>query len=1092
MFKKNIIKLFSTSVISLLLTIPLVLLGVNGYTQNIQQPAKYLVTGIVKDVEGDGISNCTVWNRHTNNKVLTDNNGGFTIEAVKGDTLQISHINYATSITAIKDNATSLTIVLEKADGMQDEVVVFSGYEQIQKGRTSGAYNKVDNKLLNEQVSANILDRLQNVSNVYFDKKQLQTSTGRPITIRGLSTINGYTDPLIVLDNFPYTGDIENINPNDIESITVLKDATAASIWGAKSANGVIVITTKKSRYNQRVGINFTSNVSITDLPNLYTNPQMSIKDYIGVEEYLFSRGYNLSDTANLYRPPLTPIYEMLLKRKAGRISSQDSASFINNLLKVDPAKQYLDAFYQNAITQQYNLSVSGGSGRHSWLLSASYNKLLKNLKLNDGNKKNLRLTNSYKATKNLELSMGLYYTHSISNTYLTPTYNSIAIGTKQVPYLRFMDDNGNALSVDRYLRGIYTDTVGSGSLMDWKYYPLTDYQHRKITNTTQSLLMNFSASYQFLKNFNLVVNYQQEQQFLAKDELYDVESYYARDLINRFAQRKSSGSNEFIFNIPQGNIYTLQQSKGFSYNTRAQLNYAKKWNKLSLNVLAGSELSEVKGYGGSSITAYGYNEDPLYYTNVNFQTSFIDLVNGRSAKIPNTPSIGSTDIRRFVSSYINASLNYNQRYTFNTSLRRDAANTFGLTTNDKWNPFWSAGTAWNITNEKFWNVSWVSHLRLRATLGIGGNIDPSRTALPLAFSQTDITSGFPALRITDINNPSLRWEKSKQLNIALDFEILNDRLSGSLDYYFKKATDLFGPAPLDYTAWGSSSTVVKNVASMKGKGVEMSLVSTNLLKPVLWTTNLMLNYNTSKVTDYYLTENQLVGSVIPSGGRTISPVIGKQLYSFFAYRWGGLNANGDPQGYLGNQLSTDYAKIFATKINDLDSNSFAYIGTAEPKVFGAMINSIQYKSLSISVNLSYRLNYYFRKPVLQYIDLYAGGISPREFEQRWQQPSDEFKTNVPAMVYSSYPQFTNRDNFYKYSEINLLRGDHIRLEYINIRYGFNFLKQKSNSQNQFAITVNIANLGILWRMNDEELDPDFVNSIPLPKQFTIGINMAL
>lgn len=1088
MYNKSIIIFISAPLMYLLLIYPYNL-SASAFSQ---QPADNPIKGIVKNENDEAIARSTVVNLRTKVQVYTDSSGFFTIKCMTGDTLQITHISYEPVVIVITNNENLLVIQLTAAKGMQEEIVVYSGYEAIKKSRSSGAFNKVDNKLLNEQVSPNILDRLQNVSNVFFDRKQLRNPKGRPITIRGLSTINGYSDPLIVLDNFPYTGDIENINPNDIESLTILKDATAASIWGAKSANGVIVITTKKSNYNRRVSINFTSNISVSNLPDFSTYPQLSIKDYIGIEEYLFSKGYKLSDTANINRLPLTPVYEMLLKRKAGLVSSQDSINFINKLLTVDPEREYLEAFYQRPVTQQYNLSLSGGSGRYSWLISASYNKLLRNLKLNDGNKKNFRVTNKYKATDNLELSMGLYYTQSSSVSHNTPGYNNITIGSKQVPYLRFIDDNGNPLSIDRYLRGSYTDTAGGGGLLDWKYYPFIDYKNGKSYKNSQNLIMNFSVDYKFLKNFNLSVSYQQEQQLLEHEELYNMNSYYARDLINRFAERKTGSSNEFTFNIPKGDIYSPANSKSIAYNARGQLNYVKGWNRMFLNAIAGGELSETKGFGIRSMTGYGYKEDPLSYASVNHQTTYKDFVNGNSRRIPGAPYIGATDNRRFISSYINASLDYDQRYLLNVSMRRDAANTFGLTTNDKWNPFWSVGTAWNITREKFWHLSALSILRFRATLGIGGNIDPSRTALPLAASFTDETTNFPVLRIYTINNPSLRWEKSRQLNLAVDFEMLKTRLSGSIDYYFKKGTDLFGPAPLDYTAWGKSTTVIKNVASMTGKGFEASIVSKNILKPVLWTTNLLLNYNSSKVTDYYLTEEQFAGDIISLSGNTITPIIGKQLYSLFAYKWSGLDANGNPQGYLGNNLSNDYTKIFATKINETDSNSFVYMGTAEPKIFGAMINNMQYKSLTLSFNISYRLNYYFRRPVLGYNDLYAGGNGHSEFTQRWQQPGDELMTNVPAMVYSNYPQFTNRDNFYKYADINTLRGDHIRLEYINLRYSFNFRNQNTNGQKQFAVTANIANLGILWKMNKENLDPDFSYSPPPPKQFTIGFHLTL
>ena len=233
----------------------------------------------------------------------------------------------------------------------------------------------------------------------------------------------------------------------------------------------------------------------------------------------------------------------------------------------------------------------------------------------------------------------------------------------------------------------------------------------------------------------------------------------------------------------------------------------------------------------------------------------------------------------------------------------------FGLSTNDKWNPFWSAGAAWNMTNEKFFSKSVFSFLKLRATVGIGGNVDPTRTALPVATAWNDPVTGYYALNIRQINNPSLKWEQSRQVNLAVDFETAKQRISGSLDFYFKKGTNLYGPSPIDYTAWGKTNSIVKNIAAMKGRGIELSLQTKNVTGLFEWNSGLLFNYNESKTTDYYQTNPANVYYFILSGGE-IAPVVGKPLYAVAAYKWGGLDSNGDPQGYINGTLSTDYAKI--------------------------------------------------------------------------------------------------------------------------------------------------------------------------------------
>lgn len=1045
------------------------------------------IQGIIKNENKAGIPGCTVQNKRTKVTTQSAADGRFSIAGAVGDTLVITHVYYNPATVVADDQLRIPEIILRGREKTEEEVIVNTGYQLLPRERSSGAFNIVSNKMLNEQVGPGILDRLRNVSNVYFDTKNVDGRKGRPISIRGLSTINGYADPLIVLDNFPYDGDLNDINPDDVESITILKDATAASIWGAKSANGVIVITTKKSKYSNPISIGLSSRVTVTGKPNLSAYRDMSVKDHIDVEQYLFKNNFQLGDTSAAIHPPFTPVYEMLLKRRAGQISAADSVTFLNDLLSVDPQRQYLDNFYEPALTQQYNLSLTGGGEKYAWMVSGSYNRVAGNLKLNGNEKKNLRIENRFRPFKNLELNMGIYYTQSKAESSPTPVYKSVLVGSKWVPYLRFKDNNGSPVAIDRLYRGVYTDTAGAGQLLNWKYYPLTDYQHQKTTMLNQNWLWQFGANYSFLRHFSAALLYQQEQQTSEQQKLSGVESFYTRDLINQFAQRGLKPDGSLSFNIPVGDIFSSVHTKTLVRNARGQISYSRSGRLFTTYALAGGELRDVKTFGGSNMTLYGYTADPLHYGAVNYNTPYPNFVTGAYSTIAGAPLLSGTSVNRFVSAYLNTAVTYRNRYTFNGSLRRDASNIFGLSTNDKWNPFWSTGVAWNLSKEAFYHIQWLSVLKLRASLGIGGNIDPSRTALPVSLVGTDPITNFSIRSISSLNNPSLRWEQSRQLNLALDLEAFNRRISGSVDFYFKKSENLFGPAALDYTTWGQTNTVVKNIASMKGHGVEISLQTQNVTTPVLWQTNFMLNYNASKVTDYFFQNSLGIGYFVQSGGRSIYPVVGKPLYSFAAYRWGGLDAKGDPQGYLGTELSTDYQKISSAKITD--ESSYLFIGTADPKVFGSVNNSFSYKSFFVSANISYRLGYYFRRPVLQYNQLYYTGVGNLEFESRWRQPGDEHTTSVPSMVYTSYPQFTNRDLFYQYAAVNVLHADNIRLEYINFGYTFQTGKTKRLPFRQFTTTVNIANLGIIWKRNKDGLDPDYPAMTPPPPQYTISIS---
>jgi hypothetical protein len=257
-----------------------------------------------------------------------------------------------------------------------------------------------------------------------------------------------------------------------------------------------------------------------------------------------------------------------------------------------------------------------------------------------------------------------------------------------------------------------------------------------------------------------------------------------------------------------------------------------------------------------------------------------------------------------------------------------------------------------------------------------------------------------------------------------------------------------------------------------------------------------LFSYTKNKVTKYFDNTNtaQTGAQLIRNSGNIITPVIGKPLYAIAAYKWGGLNANGDPQGYLNGQLSTDYnAIITQTGEKGLAADNVVYVGPANPTIFGALINRFEWKGFSASINISYRFGYYFRKPSLSYSTLYNSGIGDVEFEKRWQKPGDELTTNVPAMVYTDYQLngeyvFDNRDNFYTYSQVNVLKADNIRLQYVNLIYSLP-LKIKKSLINNIQVSLNAANLGILWRANKQKLDPDY----PYGKRrsvYSFGVNI--
>ncbi|WP_460687338.1 SusC/RagA family TonB-linked outer membrane protein [Niabella aquatica] len=1051
---------------------------------------RFTVNGTVTNAgTGEALIRATIKSEGSGRFTLSAQGGSYLIQLpALPDTLIVSHTGFTPQKFAVSHTGI-FNIQMSPDETELEGITINTGYQRLKPNEVNGSFTVIDNKTLNEQTGTNILERLKGVTNSLIFNTGKTNSAGNEenaMSIRGLSTINGPLAPLIIVDNFPYDGNIENINPNDVENITVLKDAAAASIWGARAGNGVIVITTKAGKLNKMLSLDMNSSVSVTNIPDLFYQPQVAVADHLIMEEFLFNKGYfdqTINDTRT--RPPLTPAVELLLQRRANLISAEDSASGMRKLSSIDTRKEYSRHFLRRGLTQQHSLSLSGGSQNYSWLLAGNYNNVVNNNKA-VSDKVNLHLHNQIKPVKNLTINLNAYYTHSYSKSGTSAFPIVSKINNRDVPYLTYEDEEGNAVPLDQYRRG-YIDTAGAGRLLDWNYYPLNDYIHQYTNAERQDILVRAAADYKIISGLSASVQYQYQKQWGNSTSYSDMESYYTRNLINKFTVLPASTIQPATYPIPLGDIINRSFSSFASTNLRGQLNFSKAWLQHSITALAGGELREALNGGAEGFTVFGYQEDPLSYSSVDGTRIYKTYITGNMEYLPGGGgSIGSYDLTRFVSAYANASYSFQKKYSINGSFRKDASNVFGLSTNDKWNPLWSTGVGWLISSENFYHYSNIPFLKLRVTYGYSGNVDTRRTPLPVSSAGTNSVTRFPIQSISTLNNPSLRWEKSRQVNLGIDFENHDKTVSGTIEYYHKKGIDLYGETPYDYTTWGRDQFIVANIANMEGKGIDFSLNTVNINRALKWSSGFIYNYNTSKTTAYHIEKAQDFYSL--NSGNSIYPVIGRPLYAITAYRWGGLNAKGDPQGYLHGQLSTDYAAI-ARSVSDsgLTAGNIVFFGSATPIHFGSLINRLEWKGFSCSFNLIYKAGYYFRKSSYTSSSVINGGIAHTDYYKRWQQPGDEYVTNIPATVYADYPQYRDRDIFYNNSEVNVVKGDQVRLHYINIAYSYRSgIKNKLFSSLQ--LYANASNLGIIWRANRSGVDPDSPTGTPPPKQFTVGI----
>lgn len=1049
----------------------------NIFSQPLLQP----INGrVINDADGKPVSGATIIAKRSNQSTLAKTDGSFTIlVALEKDTLIITHAGFKGFTWAVDIHTVPKILrVSLLPDALHlSEIIINTGLQSVPKERVNGSFDFIDNQRLNLQVGATVIERLKGVSNaVLFDDTKIKNANRKMgINIRGIGTIEGSQDPLIILDNFPWEGDLNTLNPNDIENISILKDASAASIWGSRAGNGVIVITTKKGMNNQPMKVEFNSNLIITEKPDLYNLPWMRSADYIEVETMLFNRGFYNSRINSLSHTAVSPAVEVLLQQRDGLISAEAAASTLNRFKTMDVRDQISRYLYRASQHQQYALNLRGGTTNMSYYIGGGFDKNIGSLS-EKHDRYSLHSENNFRPFRHLQVTIGFTYTRSVSQSG-KPGYNSITNAGQPVPYLQIADDQGNPIALDNVYRGIYTDTAGDGRLLNWKYYPLQDYKYNVSSSSIQNLLLNIGLRYRIFNGLNAELLYNNQRETTMTQALYEKESFFTRDMINRFSQLNRQ-TGEVTYIVPPGDIIQQAQAIMQSHNGRAQLNYHKAWKQHEISAIAGGEIRETRTNSNSMLT-YGFDKDILTKGNVDYKNSYPNFVTGSATFIPDGISFTGSQ-NRYVSMFANAAYTYSGRYSVSGSMRKDASNLFGVTTNDKWNPFWSTGAAWLLSNEKFYHSNLFPSLKLRITYGTSGTVDQTRTALTvLTYQGIESLTGFQRAVVSLFGNPSLRWEKVNTFNIGIDYTVANGTLSGSIEYYRKKGKDLFGPAPVDYTAGTRSNYITRNVADMTGRGMDIILNSRNTRGSFKWNTNFILNYNTDKITTY----DRIGGLYQPTSGSSIYAVLGAPVYSIYSYETAPLDSEGNPQGILNGKPSIDYRSIMRSLTSP---DSLLFSGRATPLFFGSLMNSLDWKGVTLSINFIYKLGYYFRRSTINYDQLFNNGIGHADFENRWQKPGDEQVTTVPSM---RYPNVANRDMFYVYSNSTVEKADHIRLQFINLGYDINRIIG-SKQIGGLLLYTNISNLGIIWKANKKGLDPEYGSNIRSSCSYAVGCKL--
>ncbi|HIX53860.1 MAG TPA: SusC/RagA family TonB-linked outer membrane protein [Candidatus Sphingobacterium stercoripullorum] len=1055
------------------LTLIVLFIAFSSYSQSV-------LVGKVVDAHSQAPLNGVVVNT-SKGTIITSAQGEF--EMSIPDSVSFTHVGYIGQSLYLS-GFDHVIVELIPEEVSIAEVVVTTGYQSLPKERATGSFEIINSEVLESRVSTNIIERLDGiVPSVLFDKREISNN---PVSIRGFSTILADSGPLIVVDNFPYDGDINNINPNDVESVSVLKDASATSIWGARASNGVIVITTKKGKLGSPLKVNFNSNLTVGNIPDLYYVSDMSSEEYIDLEEFLFEQGYYRNQEISVSQPALSPVVELLIQKRDNPSMSAEIDRQINDLKKKDIREDFKRYVYQKSVNQQYSFDISGGGEKSAFVFGVGYDDNVGNLD-QKYSRLNLKMNSFFNPIKNLDVNVGINYTNSGSTLAKEGIDNmSFGSGKNLLPYQSLVDEFGNPAEVTKNYRKIFKETAEEKGLLDWSYYPLLDNENRDYKSKNRHLLFNADVSYTFFEDFTMKVLYQHATNLNNIRNRRKLETFYVRDFINRYTSVDGE-TGELSRGIPVGDFLDFTNGEMRANTLRAQLNYEKKWGVSELDVLTGLEYKDHRTESNYGIK-HGYDDAILAVSPVNYDEYF-PLYTGGSARVSASSGVSSL-INRLRSFYFNAGYSYNKKYLLSLSARQDGSNIFGVKTNQKFIPLWSVGLAWIVSNENIAQLDFLRYLKLRMTYGYSGNMDNSLSAYTsLLYSQSSNLAQVPYVSIQSPPNPELRWEKTGVFNLGVDFETKSGRLGGSLEYYSKRSKDLLGFKALDQTTGALSPSTSKfqqkvNSANMKGSGVDLNIFVNNLNSSIKWRTDYLFSWNKSEVTKY-LNEITDLRQYL-SRGQSIQPVVGRPLYAIVTYPFAGLDPeNGDPQGYLNGEVSKDYLNIFrSTPPEELD-----FHGSALPTIFGGIRNTFTWKNVSLSANITYRFNYYFARNTIFYPDLIGNYRGHGDYGKRWQKPGDELITDVPSFV---YPLNNNRDQFYNSSSPLVEKGDHIRLQDIKVSYSLPLSYFRKTGFQEISPFIYMNNIGIIWRSNNHGLDPDNNNKMPIPFTFSFGVKLSL
>ena len=1041
------------------------------------------VSGTVVDGEGQPIAGATVIVAGTTVGTTTGAGGEFVISAPANASLQVSFIGYVTETVAVAGKTHVSVTLHEDSQAIEDVIVVAFGTAKKEAFTGSAKVIKADD--IAKTQSSNVTDALVGkVAGVQFTSATGRLGAGQSLTVRGVGSMYAGNSPLYVVDGVPSEGDINNLNSADIESMTVLKDAASNALYGARGANGVIMITTKKAKVGEAVvtfdgkwGVN-TKALQSYDVTNTASehyemyhaammNYQTMTLGKTKAEAYAWASANML--TANegglSYNVMTFPEGENLIGTN-GKINPNATegrkVTYNGQEYWLQP-DNWLDEIYKSAsFRQEYNVNVAAAANRANFYASMGY---LDNTGIVDGSdmeRLTARLRADYQAKKWLKVGGNFSFTHFVWNNGNSPDDEGAS-------------DGGNAFADAMLTAPIYPLYIrdGEGNIMIDKYgFKVYDFGDGR----NGGMKRRQAGTSNTLQSMQLDMNRSEGNAFSAAGfadiDIYDGLKLTVNGNVTVDETRSTTIQNGYYGQFASnGGIVGKSHSRTIAYNFQQLLTYVKSFGDHNINLLAGHEMYNRKSYG------LGASKSGMFSPS---NTELSGAITDRSAS---SSSVSEYNNEGYM---FRAMYDYQNRYHVSASFRRDASSMFHP--DNRWGNFWSVGAAWIMNEEAWFNVDWINMLKVKASYGSQGNDN-----LPYYNLYTDVYSiendgnNGVTNALVRKGNKDITWETNGNLNVGVEFGFWGDRLYGCIDVFNRKTSDML--FALSVPTEAGYSSVWTNIGDMANRGIEIELGGDIIRKKdFVWSVNLNMTHYKNEIValpDQYKQTTSCDGSRVGrySGNKFLAE--GTSMYEFYMPTFAGVNENGKSTWYywkdvvVGQEEKVDPETGEKTMVDIMgkerditdqygvaSEKGLEFQGDALADIYGGFGTSLQWKGLDFSAQFTYQLG------GLAYDSGYARYMaSPSTTEDAVPFHMDLLNAWTPENADSNIPRFAlNDDDSNRQSTRFLTDASYLNIQNITIGYT---LPQKWTQKflvNKFRVYVACDNV---WYWSKRQgLDP--------------------